>query len=89
MFFQHEEYQLVLEKLVIFKVYIKLRCLFIFRYRDHDFDRRVPRKGKVGGLKDIPKGVHSVRANYKVDETKLMPSLRLGITTDELSEALD
>lgn len=35
-------------------------------------------------INQVPKGVQPVRYHYKVDETKILPSLRLGVPEKEL-----
>lgn len=59
---------------------------FFFLFRDHFFDRsssmkqKVTFKGaKISKLDDPGRGVQPVRHHYKVDESKLLPSKRLGI----------
>ena len=63
---------------------LKLNKVFIF-FRDHEFDVRKSGKRKMGIIRkfgETPRGVQSVRSHYKVDESKIMPSLSLGLTED-------
>ena len=42
-------------------------------------------KAKIGTVRrfgDKPRGVQSVRSHYKIDESKLLPSLSLGLSED-------
>ena len=55
--------------------------------RDHEFDRRAQKKGRLGKLSkssQAPKGVQSVRFHYAVDESKILPSLLDAIQDEEL-----
>ncbi|KAH3812792.1 hypothetical protein DPMN_141232 [Dreissena polymorpha] len=57
--------------------------------RNHEFDIRAPHKGKKGTISNlggIPKGVRSIREHFKVNESKILPSLRLGISSNDLNE---
>ncbi|KAH3720022.1 hypothetical protein DPMN_062912 [Dreissena polymorpha] len=57
--------------------------------RIHEFDIRAPHKGKKGTISNlggIPKGVQSIREHFKVNESEILPSLRLGITSYDLNE---
>jgi hypothetical protein len=64
---------------------------FYFRY--HEFDQRrggVPKHGTVRKLNDIPRSVQPVRPHYKVNESRISPSLRQDISgtnynSDEMS----
>ena len=58
-------------------------------FRNHEFDIRAPHKGKkrtISNLGGIPKGVQSIREHFKVNESKILPSLRLGISSTDLNE---
>lgn len=78
----------------IFVIY-KRRCLNYKHYRvyfrDHIFDERRGSKGKQGKISKFiekPRGVQPVRFHYKVDETKILPSVRLGITEETLKDCI-
>ena len=46
------------------------------------------KRGRLGKWNDQPKGVQPVRYHYKVDETKILPSLRFGIPLEALEDSL-
>lgn len=54
-------------------------------FRNHEFDMRTAGKVKQGILRKFgqqPRGVQSVRAHYKIDESKILPSVSLGLSED-------
>ena len=44
--------------------------------------------GTISGLDEIPRGVRPIRVdgNYKMDESKMLPSLRLGIDIQNVED---
>ena len=73
----------------MFNYVIERLFVVLFRLRNHNFDiinvgEKKGRQGEISGFYEQPKGVKPVRHHYKIHETYILPSMRLGMSEEEL-----
>ena len=70
-----------------FPRYAHIHFKVLIFFRDHEFDRRAQKKGRLGKMSkshETKRGVQSVRSDYGADESKILPSLLDAIPDEEL-----